>query len=163
MTEEPEYRVPDYIGILTGWRAWRIGDSGGGWVLRGLFADVEWPPREEMRATCYEQLRLSPLGMSVHTAPGVGCTCGIHALKRTNDFAFRERLFYTSLEEVVAFGHVSLWGRVIEGSRGFRVEIAYPRDLIIVSRTARTVRRCEILARELAKAYGVDVSVGRWL
>jgi hypothetical protein len=55
-------------------------------------------------------------------------------------------------------GSVTLWGRVVVGTRGWRAQFAYPRRLIVLERRPWTFR----LRQELESAYEVPVSTMRW-
>lgn len=60
-----------------------------------------------------------------HTAPDQCCTCGIHAVFAPWDLGFHEQ---RSPWTLVA-GRVEGWGRVALGEKGFRAELARPREL----------------------------------
>jgi hypothetical protein len=52
----------------------------------------------------------------------------------------------------VAIGRVSLWGRVVENTNGWRAQFAYPYDLLVYGAD-------EQLAADLRRRYGVDVAL----
>jgi hypothetical protein len=108
-----------------------------------------------MEAGCRKLLGLGWRDKS-HGAPRPGHVCGI--------YAFRER---GQAEELLhqfgpvgaganrlpaALGRVSLWGRVIENTGGWRAQFAYPYDLVLHGGDAE-------LAAELRRRYAVDVSL----
>ena len=64
-----------------------------------------------------------PYGCQLLDVPGEGCTCGIAALRNPE----AELMHLGRPDDIVyAIGEVALWGRIIEGSRGFRASRAYP-------------------------------------
>jgi hypothetical protein len=75
-----------------------------------------WRPLQSVEARC----RVS----AWHTAPDVGCTCGLHGthgldvLRRTRNPA--------------VLGRVALWGRIVEHDLGFRAQFAYPQRLRLI-------------------------------
>jgi len=91
-----------------------------------------------------------------HDAPRAGHHCGI--------YAFRERADAEALLRQLlpvgpaagrlpaAIGRVSLWGRVIENTGGWRAQFAYPYDLVLFGGEAS-------LATELRNRYAVDVEL----
>src|ERR671918_2854573 len=65
------------------------------------------------------------LPISSHHSPEPGCTCGIHAVKDPARLARAGR-------STAVVGRVAIWGRVIEHSKGYRAELAYPSRLALV-------------------------------
>lgn len=110
---------------IIGWRIWLLGwdEERGEVCLKSLARwpsceDLLWPKGRPLHATCF-------LAGSKHVAPSIRCTCGIYATKSI-ELLFHELPFRKATDVI---GQVSLWGRVIEGSRGYRAEFAYPRAL----------------------------------
>jgi hypothetical protein len=60
-----------------------------------------------------------------HRSPEPGCTCGIHAIKDPARLARSGR-------SAAVVGRVAMWGRVIEHTKGYRAEFAYPSRLRLV-------------------------------
>jgi hypothetical protein len=60
-----------------------------------------------------------------HRSPEPGCTCGVHAIKDPSRLARSGRT-------AAVVGRVAMWGRVIEHSKGYRAEFAYPSRLRLV-------------------------------
>ena len=87
-----------------------------------------------------------------HGAPNSDHDCGIYACRERED---AERL----IEQLdgrgrlpTALGRVSLWGRVIENTGGWRAQFAYPYDLELFGGSRE-------LAAALRRRYGVDVAL----
>ena len=84
------------------------------------------------------------------TAPAAGHRCGIYAV-RSRELA--ERLLADvrlPAPRPLALGRVSLWGRVIENTDGWRAQFAHPYELFVLGGGRGTVRA-------LRDAYTVDV------
>ena len=83
-----------------------------------------------------------------HDAPKQGCTCGIYALSAEDGYE------YYSYEGAMfpVWGEVSLWGRVIRGTKGYRAQHAYPKALYLAHKDWRFKTRLE-------EAYGVPVAL----
>jgi hypothetical protein len=88
-----------------------------------------------------------------HGAPNRAHDCGIYACRERED---AERL----IDQLdgrgrlpTAIGRVSLWGRVIENTGGWRAQFAYPYAIELMAGESD-------LAARLRRRYGVDVSMG---
>ena len=66
---------PDYVGTLTGWRAWVVNDR----MLGSVGTKIYWKPRQIIPANC--------MADEVHSAPRMDCTCGYWSFK---SFDFNE-------------------------------------------------------------------------
>jgi hypothetical protein len=135
--------APDLIFPVVGWRVWLVRPDGlppysrrEQWGLASLAyhnlppqldsvanRTLFWPERKQLTATC---LRAHP-EITGNPAPQANCSCGIHAYKNRQT---AEMLVRTMMADVhcwpVAYGSVSLWGRLIECRDGYRAEHAYP-------------------------------------
>jgi hypothetical protein len=105
------------IDPVVGWRAWSVVDHGGSYRLASLTRRVEWSPREPFTATCDRH---------TEAVPSERCTCGVYAATHPADVARLGRI------AGAAVGEVSLWGSVVEHSRGVRGARAYPARLRLV-------------------------------
>ncbi len=132
---------------LLGWRIWRVVDD----RICAVVWGTPWQPRERFEAQCRSEPstfwiaeRLPP----AHGTPGAACECGIYAFKTQTEAALlaQEKVDH----DVIALGRVSLWGRVLEGERGYRSQYAYPYNLVLLGGSER-------LARTLRGLYAVDV------
>jgi hypothetical protein len=121
-------------------------------LLRSWAHSAAWPAGRRMEAHCRSILSLA-LPFRGHSAPKKGHKCGIYAL---SDRDAAEAMLH-ELGEVgprfarlpAALGRVSLWGRVIENTGGWRAQFAYPYDLTMFGAD-------ESLAADLRREYAVD-------
>lgn len=61
----------------------------------------------------------------------------------------------------IVVGKVQLWGRVIEGDRGYRAELAYPGALAFIGKSWLS-ERSERAIEESLDAYGAPWDVTTW-
>lgn len=133
---------------LLGYRAWRLGRTEEGSPrLASTTPRPSWQPREAPAATCSgSHTRLYMVfdpTAEPHRCPDKGCTCGWHAV---SDPATLVRPGGPA--DVV--GQVSLWGRVIEHTRGYRAEYAYPARLRLTCRRCARTGRWPAIPRSVA-------------
>jgi hypothetical protein len=123
--------VPTHVEAEVGWRAWGVDpDTPEAEIplLRSVtYAEAYWTPGAPMEATCGGA---SAQGDHV---PGEHCSCGLYSAKTMEHLlsmgyhkydADRAGLFHV-------IGEVSLWGKVVEGSQGWRAQFGYPRTLYV--------------------------------
>ena len=101
-----------YVAPVSGWRTWRIDQSGPEARLASVVRPAAWPVGEALVAEC-------PWVTFAHHAPGPGCRCGIHAARDAAEAALHAEL-PSRAREPLAVGLASLWGRVVEGEAGWR-------------------------------------------
>jgi hypothetical protein len=123
---EPEHEAEPVLG----WRAWRLVRSAGELRIVPTTPRAAWEPRVPIHATCSgshtrEYMIHNPELAKDHRSPEPGCTCGVHAAKDPG------RLARTGRASAVV-GRVAMWGRVIEHTKGYRAEFAYPARLRLV-------------------------------
>jgi len=123
---EPEHQTEPILG----WRAWRLHRTEGGLRIVPTTPRAAWEPRAAVHATCSgahtrEYLVYNPELAAQHRSPMPGCTCGIHAMKDPSRLARSGRA-------TAVVGRVAMWGRVIEHTRGYRAEFAYPSRMRLV-------------------------------
>jgi hypothetical protein len=126
-------RAPDLAEPIVGWRYWRL-DRGHRRLSSLTGHTQEWPPNRAFTAIC-RYARRDPSDFryryagggepSHHDAPAEGCTCGVHAARDLKNLRAR-MLFGLGLMVV---GEVSLWGKVIPGTRGVPVEVVAYREV----------------------------------
>src|SRR5690242_8713747 len=102
---------------VEGWRAWSVVERDGVFVLSSLTRAETWEPGRPFVATC---------ARTQHDAPGARCSCGVYAAADSDELARLGRIAGAAL------GQVSLWGRLVEHSRGYRAEAAYPTRIRLV-------------------------------
>src|SRR6478672_9503159 len=102
---------------VEGWRAWSVVERRGTYVLSSLTRAEDWPPGRPFAARCTRKS---------HDAPGRRCSCGVYAAADPNELARLGRI------AGAAVGQVSLWGRMVEHSHGYRAASAYPTRIRLV-------------------------------
>ncbi len=136
-----------YLDPILAWRAWKVAD---GRLYSTVFGTL-WPERTKLEATCGVGGRSSFGGLrGVHDAPYGACDCGIYGLKTEADALAIARHVLAPAQ--VAVGRVSLWGRVIETSLGYRAQYAYVYDVYLQDGTPE-----ELVA--IRERYAVDAQL----
>ena len=133
-------QVPDFAGPFTGWRIWSIEDG----YLHSVWGHrtMPWRPSEPAVAECAHE----------HRPADLACSCGLYALATPAGVveSLRTYLNYPGARDFLV-GRVALWGKVVEGTRGFRAEFAYPTWLYVPF---------ELWAQaDALKRYGVPVEI----
>jgi len=119
---------------IVGWRSWLVVRDGEKFRLQSIVYEARWFPRNELTARCFERRFSFPWSRrSGHVPPASGCHCGIYAASEPEDAAsyLEERGWVDTLGIHRVIGTVSLWGRVVECSRGWRGSIAYPKTIYV--------------------------------
>lgn len=145
---DDDFRAPDMVGVCEGWRAWTVDREaplyGTAPKLFSATYQYFWAPRQKARALCPRD--------DTHV-PGEDCSCGFYAAKTLPEL---RKMGYHSYDEngdtVTVVGQLAMWGKVIEGSQGWRSEYAYPAKLFVPFEAFR-------LAGPLLRAYGVPVEL----
>jgi hypothetical protein len=163
-------RAPDLIGPLVGWRAWHVRETEQGWRLSSIHYGEAWPAGEPLEAACYRSRYVSNANLNTHarhSAPARDCLCGVYGAKELDQARQYFIASYSSVEAVPpspdyvhrAIGQVSLWGRVVECSQGYRASVAYPARLWLPTRRPDGhAVDLEVVALDLL-AYGVAVEL----
>jgi hypothetical protein len=118
---------------IEGWRAWRLRRTDTGLLrIAPTTPRPDWEPGVPIHAECSgshsrEYMVYNPELVKFHRSPEPGCTCGIHATKDPRRLR-RSRPGKTA----GVIGTVAMWGRVIEHTKGWRAEFAYPARLRLV-------------------------------
>ena len=122
--------APDLCEPVHGWRLWFVVMEGGRARLMSPVYPIVWRPGREIEAVCdarrRELLRPWRLRPAEHAAPDVRCGCGVHAVSVPSDLA--AYVPSVAARRIVhrVIGRVSLWGEVVEGSRGWRGRTPIP-------------------------------------
>lgn len=121
-----------------------------------------WPGGRRHEAKCEKEsgttryffylAQLSPV--ETHAAPHALCHCGSWAVKES-ELAGSIQNYAQLRNEPFAVGEVCLWGHVVEETKGYRAQYAYPKSLRVVNGT-------EEMISDLKAVYGVPVQGGAW-
>jgi hypothetical protein len=126
--------VPDtYVEPFVAYRAWNWNAEG----ITSLNGSL-WKPKEAFEAKCHYaadlcSMRAATLTPSArkfwqskaHQVPDLGCTCGMYAginMQHLIDINYIRRGIH---------GEVSLWGRLMRHTLGWRAQFAYPKFFIV--------------------------------
>jgi len=110
-----------------------------------------WPKGTPAHAICRAIYHDAPdpewaaIMRAAHRPPVESCSCGLYALKSPRHARAQPEL----ASEILAYGKVALWGKVIEGTDGYRAESAYPLELYLAPGAWKH--------RHLLKDYGVPL------
>jgi len=117
--------APDAVEPILAWRAWRVIDFGGQPRLQSM-NDLIWQPGKVMEAVCKPS-------KGKHDPPDERCTCGFYAARDRSHLTSMSYHIYDleSKKDVVVIGQVSMWGRVIPGSQGWKSQFAKPMSVIV--------------------------------
>jgi hypothetical protein len=155
--------APDYIEPIVGWRTWLVVEEGEGFRLRSVVYDALWSPRTELVARCLHRAFPFPWRRRAkHVPPGRGCGCGVYAAREPAEAAsyLEGRTWADALNVHRVIGTVSLWGRVVECTRGWRASRAYPKAIYVPAVRAPYWLRAERVEDVALALTDYDVSVG---
>lgn len=138
MKGDYEGNVPDTFVPLIGIRAWKTKYNNKNQLrLTSVYKDSFWPINRKIIAGCIEPFPnwiCSPDGIwslqqttvhDLHAVPDDSCSCGIYAVKSAD---YAQNL--TAWPDSTYTGLVFIWGKVLEGERGFRGQFARPAALL---------------------------------
>ena len=117
-----DHRVPDLMGEIIGWRAWRV--IGGRpeklpMLASATYGDTIWHPGYWTPATCSGR---SECSRSLDgRVPGEECSCGLYAAKDRSQLVGLPYGRQDGRRPKIV-GEVGLAGKVIPGSQGWRGE-----------------------------------------
>ena len=148
----PQLVVPDQIAVEYGWRAWGIRrreTDAGMTLLESVSHNAAfWQPRIPMEAVC---------NRGCGDVPGNNCRCGLYSAKDLDHLHTMPHYYnYDPQDCFKVIGKVALWGKVIEGSQGWRAQFGYPSELYLPF-------EAWYLHDELKDAYGVPVRLKNFL
>lgn len=151
----PDYgarEVPDFFEKVPALRIWRYTPDA---RLVSLMTHVTWPVGEELEAQCLRS-RWIPATDAMNCSepvPNMHHGCGIYGVKRMD--TVEDIVFYYSGGHAarrpgsVVAGKVLMWGRMLEGSYGYRAQFAECAALASELNPAA--------AEEAAAKYGVPI------
>lgn len=143
--------IPDGIEPVIGCRFWQV--SADGFLLPANTFSLSWPPRERYRARCTKNA--NDRNHEEFDAPHSGCGCGIYILTHEGIERYLRPGSVLNGKDPV-YGLVAGWGRVEEAERGWRVEFAYPKELVVLEgRTSRAAEKALLLREH----YGIPVDL----
>jgi hypothetical protein len=102
--------------------------------LQSIVYEARWFPHSELIARCFQRRFFWPWSRAPeHAPPTRGCRCGIYAAREPEEAAcyLEGRSWARSLAVNRVIGTVSLWGRVVECTRGWRGSRAYPKTIYV--------------------------------
>jgi hypothetical protein len=142
--------IPDLIEPAEGWRAWAVEPRMNG--IPKLYSVTHkredgaaffWTPRQAAEAD------LCGVG---HPILG-GCTCGFYSAKSLRHLMTMSYHKYEADSGMVkVVGRVLNWGKIVEGSQGWRSQYSYPYEIFVPFEANR-------IAAALGKTYGVKVTL----
>jgi hypothetical protein len=157
--------IPDYSMPLIGWRGWKIKPTMRPKLTALLHYGTVWPAKKPIKATCRaagtERIRHAMALRRYNEAPYppyFSCQCGVYAVAT---FEHLLRHTFSALPDMLfAYGPVALWGKVIQHSRGYRAQFAYPLALFLdppelALRDTDRAKVAKRVAASLAKQYGI--------
>ena len=153
------YDAPDFVEPFVGWRVWLVAEEEDALRLRSVVFNVPWPVGRPMEAECLRRrINLLPWRKQPpHSAPIPECDCGIYGATLDRVSGYLDGRFDAHRVHRV-LGRVSLWGDVVECAWGFRASYAYPAQLYVPDRSARSGLTPEEVALGLTD-YGVPVEL----
>lgn len=130
----PPPQAPDYAQPFVGWRVWDVVETDGELRLASLCFRTFWEPRRATSAVCRRSaVMLASTFLGPHEAPHQRCACGVYATRtgmRAAPYLSRHFRGTPGAVHRVA-GRVSLWGTVVEATRGWRASHAYPQAIFV--------------------------------
>jgi hypothetical protein len=144
---------------IVGWRAWGLHKFPRG--VSSITYPVCWPARKPMRAHCImaiaknERTRAS-FAARPHDAPASAHVCGIYATKTLD----QARSWGQAHAHPRILGRVSLWGRVLLFTAGYRAEYAYPLEFLFPEKLHdKYPADADVLMAWLESLYGVPARI----
>jgi hypothetical protein len=153
---DPKFKPVSLANAKEGWRAWSVSRDMPKFGLPPKLRSVthsayHWPAKRKAEALC------ESCGKDV---PGVDCSCGFYSAKSLRHLMQMGYHTYADIDETKSFkvvGQVACWGKVIEGTQGWRTQYAYPTYLMVPFEVG-----AEFVA-PLRNAYGCQVRLLNFL
>ena len=152
LAADRHFQAPDLVEAVEGWRTWEVDADlppfGVAPKLRSVSWDFTWIPRQESRAVCLKHGEDADHAAEI---PVESCSCGFYCAKTLEHLQGMGYIGNVSAQEKVpVVGKLALWGKVIEGTQGWRAEKAYPVELYVPFEHHK-------LGKPIARAFGVPV------
>jgi hypothetical protein len=147
-----EIEIPDMVGEIIGWRAWRVNVmslDGQSVRLQSVTKRTAWLPNQWLHAKC--EVGRHPDAK----VPVKSCSCGIYAAKHRPHLTGMHYHVY-EIDSTVVIGEVALAGKVVPGTQGWRAEKARPVRLLVPWTRWK-------LAQPLELTYGIPVELDNTL
>lgn len=120
-----QVELPDSIEPILAIRAWNLQLEGSHYYLSSCFQyNIIWPRETKLSALCLADDPWMTSGIK-HNAPIQDCNCGIYAIKKIPE---QNELIPWEQKSIV--GLVFLWGKVLEGTKGYRAQYSKPAALL---------------------------------
>jgi len=118
-----EIVVPDVLGEIVGWRAWRVVGNPKFPLLGSVsHTSTLWHPDRWTLATCGGADTCHRAVGADRRIPGESCTCGMYAAKSREQLVSLGYNREADPLHPVFIGEVGLVGKVIPGKQGWRAE-----------------------------------------
>jgi hypothetical protein len=161
------HQVPDLKDAVEGWRAWRVAKALPKFgvapkLYSATHGDYYWTPRKAAEAECAHcstHVITLPDGTVTNDVPGEFCSCGFYSAKDREHLMSMSYHRYDGDGEFGQFtviGQVANWGKVVEGSQGWRSQFSYPKFIYVPYEAHH-------LAKPISVAYGVPVKLENFL
>jgi hypothetical protein len=128
---DPAFRPIEVGQAREGWRAWRVSKDlpayGLAPKLHSATHAYTWHPKRKAEADC-------PWADEHEGVPGTNCSCGFYSAKTLKHLMQMGYHAYHDVEETGQFtivGQVACWGKVVEGTQGWRSQYCYPVYLML--------------------------------
>jgi hypothetical protein len=150
---DPNFKVPDLIQAVEGWRVWRVSTElprfgASPKMYSATHSNYYWTPRKVSLAACRK---------CDQDVPGEKCSCGFYSAKTFSHLMTMAYHWYNMDDGyVMVLGQVANWGKVIEGTQGWRAAMAYPVKLWVPFESWK-------IAQALEDGYGVPVALKNYL
>jgi len=154
---DPNFKPVDPTNAKLGWRAWAVDRElppyGNPPKLCSVTHSYFWAPKQKAEAECgYED--------DHNGVPGQDCGCGFYSAKNLRHLMNMGYHQYNDIDTSKQFkvvGQVACWGKVIEGTQGWRSQFCYPTYLMVPFEVGAE------FGRALKDAYGAKVRLLNFL
>jgi hypothetical protein len=146
---EDYFTFPDEIEPYVGYRVWSV-------LLPELLLAsplhlTPWKPRTAAMFHCRQDEN--------HLAPTPNCGCGFYGTTNAEQVYQYLRVRNPQDELMRVIGEVSLWGKVVPGTKGYRGEFAYPKRIWVHPHFKSRRYSQEDVAMRIVETYGTPVEL----